>query len=177
MGKNWVVKCNEHPEDGNGWHWRAYFESLDDAQRDDLPYEFGGDHWIHSARSIKHIREDVLAGDLVVCYQTDHRGIVGLTRLNSNGRPDRSGLYNLFDLIPAREAFPFLETPLTIKELRESGCDPECFGPGTHGTVFPVSSGEFQGIVSAIAHVVPGKANKLHVWLSMAGIPTAPISK
>ncbi len=141
----WVVKCRDTPADGSrGWHWAEYFESDED------PYRFGGEEWINSNQSMAHIRDDVSEGDLVVCYQSDDRDILGLTCMASGGMEEipGSGRFNRFDLIASRDSIAF-PVSFTVDRLRENGCDPACFKAGTQGTIFPVTDQEYEGILKA----------------------------
>ena len=75
--------------------------------------------------------------------------------------------YNSFYLKPAATAFR-LQHPLTLAELRSTGCDPECFGPGTAGRVFPLTKEEFLGIIKATARVNPDQSEELTAWVQKA---------
>jgi hypothetical protein len=148
---------------GEGWWWDRYFTGEDGPL--DEPFDFGGDDWINSAVSKKYIREEVKTGDLVICYQSDKREILGLTQMDSDGEQDEeSGEYNRFFLRPAQEAFP-LARSLRIAELRRTSCDPVCFRLSQPGTVFPVKTEEFDGILNAIVMFYPATKEKLRRWL------------
>jgi hypothetical protein len=60
-----------------------------------------------------------------MCYQTDTREIVGLTRMVSARQDDApgSGDYSCFDLAPPCKALR-LDPPSLMKELYASGCHP-----------------------------------------------------
>jgi hypothetical protein len=168
----WVVKCNEHRDDGASWHWRAYFDGLDDDERTDSAYEFGGEDWIRHRPSMKLIRDEIRQGDIIVCYQTDQREILGFTRLASEGTedPPHSGQYNVFHLVPADEAF-VLERPLrVVEDLYRAGIHPSCFRNGTRGTMWPVEREDFEEMVRCIAQRSPDEADQLQAWLRRAGV-------
>jgi hypothetical protein len=101
----WVVKTREVKEDGSeGGHWKYYLPGDDCSCNLHRPYRnWGGDDWIMSSYSKKLIRDEVLEGDLVVCYQTDGREILGFTRMASDGKEESRGTgeYNCFDLVNA----------------------------------------------------------------------------
>jgi len=65
---------------------------------------------------------------------------------------------------PAARALRF-HKPLTLAELRATGCDPECFGPGTRGRIFPVSPEELVGIVQAAVKANPDQGSEVAAWL------------
>lgn len=112
----WVVKCSAVSRDGHdGWEWDEYF--FGDCPEE--PFNFGGEHWIRSNSSRKRIRDDMRPREIVVCYQTDTRSIVGFTTLESAGYEELegSGRFNAFDLAPADDAI-FVTTPVTVKQLR-----------------------------------------------------------
>ena len=154
----WVVKCREKlAYGGKGWHWRKYLgDSKAGAGRD---FAFGGSRWIRSPASLKHIAEDVREGDIALCYQTDEKAILGITRMASDGEAEEegSGTFNVFNLIPARKAVR-LDPPILISELRAGGCDPGCFGPGTQGTIFPLTRDEWTDFLKVLLRLRPGLA-------------------
>jgi len=167
----WVIKCTEYPKDGSdGWHWRHYFSDPEAYSPDEPAMDWGGEDWIRSTYSMKLLREDVLAGHLAVCYQSDDaeygRCILGVTQFHSDGKEDYPGSerYNCFDLIPPEDAF-FLDPPLTICDLYETGCHPKCFGRGTQGTIFPVEARDFEGILRATARQSAAQKKALQKWL------------
>src|SRR4051794_7510452 len=98
----WVVKTRATKEDGSkGWHWRYYLPDDDcDRELDEPSQDWGGEDWIRSPYSKQLIRDEVREGDLVVCYQTDGREILGFTRMVSDGKEEfpGTGNYNCFDL-------------------------------------------------------------------------------
>lgn len=165
----WVIKARQTLQDGqSGWHWREYLSRKDDRRN------WGGPDWINSALSKKLIREDIRKDDVIVCYQVDDgeygRAILGMTRFASRGKewPRGSGEFNCFDLVRADEAVR-LNHPLTIAALRETGCAPKCFGPGTQGTLFPIDPQEFGGIIEAILADAGAQADEIVSWLRVAG--------
>ena len=168
----WTIKCSKPIEDrGWGWHWRRYFKGIDEERS--KAFDFGGEDWIRSPKSKKYIREEVRKGDLVVCYQKKGREILGLTRMASDGKMYKgSGEYNSFLLAPAIESFDMLRSPVSIQEIRSTGCDPECFRIRVPGTIFPVTSDEFGGVLSAIVTFYPESRNRLTEWLKTVGYDT-----
>lgn len=165
----WVVKCRATMKDRTtGWHWDKYLQCNDD--RDEVYDDWGGPEWVQASYSKKLLREAVHRDDLVVCYQTDRKEILGFTRMASNGKEfdEGSGDFNCFDLVSPSEAFP-LDQPVTIEELRYVDCSPKCFRPGTQGTLFPVSPADFDSMVSAVAAYLPHHQDELLAWLGDAG--------
>ena len=164
----WVVKCRENLRKGEGWHWKFYFNG------NDVPFQFGGSDWIRSTTAPARIKR-MQPEDLVVCYQTERRAIVGLTQIASYGYSDlKSGKLNSFDLVRADDAFSILDSPLTIQELRDQGCDPKkAFRPGTQGTVFEMSEAEFNSLLAVIGNLHPER--KLELSELVGGlIPSGP---
>jgi hypothetical protein len=164
----WLVKCSDYAKGGSGgWHWNDYLDNERGVwSRDET---WGGPEWIRSTSSMKRIREEIAKGDLVVCYQVEERAILGLTQMAACGTddPPGSGDYNTITLVSASKALK-LNRPLTVFELRDTGCDPKSFGPGSLGTVFPLSDSEFKGIIAAIKAYSPKMMTKLDRWLKHA---------
>lgn|SRR5512146_2170466 len=99
----WVFKINTR----RGWKFDQYFRS-----RARGIVEMGDEGWIKSARSLRYLREEVRRGDLFLCYEVDHKEMVGVARAASHGRD--VGLGSLVDFCPTREAVRF-QNPLTRK--------------------------------------------------------------
>ena len=112
-----------------------------------------------------YIRQ-IQTGDLVVLYQVDDESIHAISQADSCGMEADQGSrkYNLFYLKPAVTAFR-LQHPLTLTELRATGCDPACFGPGTTGRIFPLTTEDCVGIIKAIAQVNPDQSEELSAWV------------
>jgi len=162
----WVVKCRHEFRNGEiGWHWDRYFDGPDDET--DCDFSFGGSGWIRSPLSKKFLREQVKSGDVVICYQTDQKSILGITRMATDGLEEDkgSGDFNSFHLYPAKEAVR-IDPPLKIEDLRAEGCNPKCFGPGTQGTLFRVMPKELAGIMKVTENHRSGTT--LPAWLPEA---------
>jgi len=99
----WVFKINTK----RGWRFDEYFRS-----RARGSYEMGDEGWIRSASSLRYLREEVRRGDLFLCYEVDHKEVVGVARAASDGRD--VGLGSLVDFCPPRQAVR-LENPLARK--------------------------------------------------------------
>ena len=69
----------------------------------------GDEGWIHSASSLRYLREEVKRGDLFLCYETDRKWLVGLARAVSDGRD--TGMGSLIDFCSPHQAVR-LENPL-----------------------------------------------------------------
>jgi len=155
----WVIKASL--ESVWKFHWNDYFE------RDDDPLEWGSD-CIGSKTSKKLLREDIQVNDIALCYQVDDKAIWALSQFESiekaNDKED-------FALCHHSKAFQ-LTKPLYIDELRNNRCDPESFQQGGygHGTIGPISQGEFLGIIQTIRDLLPDQWDELHEWLLHAGI-------
>ena len=99
----WVFKINTK----RGWKFDQYFRS-----RARGIVQMGDEGWIKSARSLRYLREEVRRGDLFLCYEVDHKEIVGVTRAASHGRD--VGMGSLVDFCPPSRAVRF-QNPLTRK--------------------------------------------------------------
>lgn len=170
----WVVKSTLNRRDGSkGWHWDNYLPVDDACDYDpgETAADWGGAGWVRSPLSKKLIREEVRKGDIVVCYQSDGREILGLTTMASDGKddPPGSGDFNMFDLAPPSEAL-VLDPPLTIASLYAAGCRPKCFGPGMQGTVFRIEQGEFEQMLGVLrAEMTADARHDLDRWLRGVG--------
>jgi len=99
----WVFKINTR----RGWRFDQYFRS-----RARGVYPMGDEGWIRSASSLRYLREEVRRGDLFLCYEVDHKQVVGVARAASDGRD--AGMGSLIDFRPPHEAVRF-RNPLTRK--------------------------------------------------------------
>lgn len=162
----WVIKCREKkPYGKKGWHWGKYF-----IKGGNVSDGWGGEDWIKNNESKRYIRDEVAKGDLAVCYQYEGQEIMGLTSMVRDGAEQikNSGSYNILFFARSKSAFK-IDPPLTIRLLRDTGCNPKCFGRGRQGTVFPLDSREFKGILSAITDLYPQKRRTLERWLTKVG--------
>lgn len=160
----WVQKSRFELKRGRkGWHCKTYFEGIGNDPTQ--PYPSGGRGSTKSPQSMSYIRQ-IRPGDLVVIYQGDEDAIFGISQADSPGMEADKGSrqFNLFYLKPATTAFK-LSKPLTLTDLRATGCDPKCFGPGTMGRIFPLELGEFVGIIKAISKVNPDQTAALSAWV------------
>jgi hypothetical protein len=163
----WVIKCRGVLATGeSGWYWHWYLDR-EAVSRNKIYPEWGGPKWIKSHLSRKLIRERFKRDDIVVCYQMDGREILGFTRLASDGL-EVDGVHCAFDLAPPSTAYRN-QTPLTIEELRATGCRPIAFSRKFRGTILELSPGEMQGICAAIIANNPEEENDLLAWLKAAG--------
>ncbi len=160
----WVQKSRLTLKRGRrGWHCKTYLDGIGNDPSERFPS--GGRDSTRSPQSMAYIRQ-IQPGDLVVLYQVDDDSIHAISQADSCGMEADKGSrqYNLFYLKPAVTAFRF-DHPLTLSELRSTGCDPKCFGPGTTGRIFPLTTDEFVGIVKAIALVNPDQSKDLSAWM------------
>jgi hypothetical protein len=146
-----------------GWHCNSYLDGTKDDPTKRFPS--GGRNSTKSPESMGYIRQ-IQPGDLVVLFQVDDESIHAITQADSCGMEADKGSrqFNLFYLKPAVTAFR-LKHPLTITELRATGCDPKCFGPGTTGRIFPLTIEEFVGIMKAVALANPEQSEELSAWV------------
>ena len=160
----WIQKSRLKLKGGRrGWHCNAYLDGAKNDPGERFPS--GGRNSTKSPKSMAYIRQ-IQTGDLVVLYQVDDESIHAICRADSCGMEADKGSrkYNLFYLKPAATAFR-LQHPLTLSELRSTGCDPECFGPGTTGRIFPLTTDEFVGIIKATALANPDQSEELSAWV------------
>ena len=101
--KVWVFKINTK----RGWKFDLYFRS-----KSRRAYPMGDWGWIRSASSLYYLREEVKRGDLFLCYETDRRQVVGVSRATSDGRD--TGMGSLIDFCAPCDALRF-EHPLERK--------------------------------------------------------------
>lgn len=146
-----------------GWHCSDYLDgkASDPSQR----FPSGGRNSTKSPQSMEYIRQ-IQPGDLVVLFQVDDESIHAITQADSCGMEADKGSrqYNLFYLKPAVTAFR-PQHPLTVAELRAAGCEPKCFGPGTNGRIFPLTTEDIVGIIKAMAQVNPNQSEELAAWV------------
>ncbi len=160
----WIQKSRLALKGGRrGWHCNDYLDGVKIATTERFPS--GGRNSTQNPRSMAFIRQ-IQPGDVVLLYQVDDESIHAISKADSCGMEADKGSrqYNLFYLKPAATAFR-LKHPLTLTELRATGCDPECFGPATVGRIFPLKMQEFIGIVKAIALVNPDQCKELSEWV------------
>ncbi len=148
----WVFKINTK----RGWEFDQYFRSLARG-----PYEMGDEGWIHSAASLRYLREEVKRGDLFLCYETDRQRMVGVARAASDGR-DR-GMPPLVDFCSPREAVR-LKNPL----LRHPDLDYIlAFTPHRgRGTVQRIDPDEFTRLRRIMLRKNPEQARELRRLLA-----------
>jgi hypothetical protein len=72
----------------------------------------GDEGWIRSASSLHYLREEIKRGDIFLCYEVDHKQLVGVALAASDGRD--TGLGSLVDFCPPHEAVHF-KNPLERK--------------------------------------------------------------
>jgi hypothetical protein len=143
----WVFKINTKL----GWNFDKYFRS-----RARGPVEMANEEWIHSASSLRYLREEVKRGDIFFCYESDRRQILGVARAASDGRD--VGMGSLIDFCPPRQAVR-LENPLRRKPDLEHIL---AFTPKRgRGTVQKIDRDEFARLRRLILHKNPGQAKAL----------------
>jgi hypothetical protein len=146
-----------------GWHCTTYLDGIGNDPGERFPS--GGRNSTKSPQTMSYIRQ-IQPGDVILLFQVDDGSVHGITHADSRGMEadPGSGEYNLFYLVPAATAFRFGH-PLTLTELRVTGCSPECFGPGMNGRIFPISTEDFVGIATAAAKANPDQSKELAAWV------------
>ncbi len=160
----WIQKSRLELKRGRrGWHCKTYLDGINNDPSARFPS--GGRNSTKSPQSMAYIRQ-IQPGDLVMLYQVDDESIHAITQADSCGMEADKGSrkYNLFYLKPAVTAFR-LQHPLTLSELKATGCDPKCFGPGTNGRIFQLTTEDLVGIIKATALVNPDQREELSLWL------------
>ena len=160
----WVQKSRFSLKGGRkGWHCKTYLDGVGSSTSERYPS--GGRNSTKSPESMGYIRQ-IKPGDLVLLFQVDDESFYAITQADSAGMEADPGTrkFNLFYLKPAETAFR-LAHPLTLTELRASGCNPTCFGPGTNGRIFPISTEDFVGIAKAVTVVNPEQSKDFAAWM------------
>ena len=160
----WVQKSRLMLKGGRrGWHCNTYFEGIGNNRDERFPS--GGRNSTKDPKSMANIRH-IQPGDLILLFQVDEESIHGISQADSCGMEADPGSrqYNLFYLKPASSALRFAH-PLTLAELRATGCNPDCFGPGMNGRIFPISMEDFVGIAKAVTTVNAVQSHDIAAWL------------
>lgn len=143
----WVFKVNTKL----GWNFDKYFRS-----RARGPVEMANEGWIHSASSLRYLREEVKRGDLFLCYETDHKLLLGVAGAASDGRD--LGMGSLIDFCPPYQAVR-LKHPLRRKPDLDHIL---AFTPKRgRGTVQRIDRDEFGRLRRLILRKNPGQAKAL----------------
>jgi len=143
----WVFKINTR----RGWRFDQYFRS-----RARGIYPMGDEGWIRSASSLRYLREQVRRGDLFLCYEVDHKQVVGVARAASDGRD--VGMGSLIDFRPPHEAVRF-RNPLTRKPDLDHIL---AFSPHRgRGTVQKIDADEFRRLRRIMLHKNPEQREAL----------------
>jgi hypothetical protein len=160
----WVQKSRLLLKGGRrGWHCRTYLDGIGNSPDERFPS--GGRNSTKNPQSMAYIRQ-IQPGDLILLFQVDDESIYAITQADSCGMEADSGSrqYNLFYLKPAASAFRFAH-PLALSTLRAAGCNPECFGPGMNGRIFPLSTEDFVGIAKAATAANTAQSHEFAAWL------------
>jgi hypothetical protein len=145
--KVWVFKINTK----RGWRFDQYFRSRAAGQ-----YAMGDAGWIRSASSLRYLRQEVKRGDVFLCYETDRKLLVGVTRAASDGRDVGQG--SLIDFCPPRRAVRF-ENPLRRRPDLDHIL---AFTPQRgRGTVQKIEADEFSRLRRIILRKNPDPAGRL----------------
>jgi hypothetical protein len=143
----WVFKINAK----RGWEFDNYFHA-----RTRGIYAMGDEGWIRSAASLRYLREEVKRGDLFLCYEVDHKQVVGVACAASDGRDAGQG--SLIDFCPPRQAVR-LENPLTRKPDLDHIL---AFSPQRgRGTIQRIDADEFRRLHRIMLRKNPGQGEAL----------------
>jgi hypothetical protein len=116
----------------------------------------GDEGWIRSASSLRFLREEVKRGDLFLCYEVDHKQVVGIARAASDGRDTGQG--SLVDFCPPRQAVR-LQSPLNRKPDLDHIL---AFSPKRgRGTVQKIDADEFRRLRRILLQKNPGQREAL----------------
>jgi hypothetical protein len=149
--RSWVAKANPARE----WEWDLYFED-----RDPSACEWD---WVRCRKSMSYIRDGIRENDVIVCYRTDTREIVGFTLAAGPGRPKDD--YWILDLVdPCGPTCLRLHNPVTVSDLRERRVDPRCFRVGAGRSIRPISDNELRGILQIAATANPEQNQEIWDW-------------
>lgn len=143
----WVFKINTK----RGWRFDEYFRSTARGV-----YPMGDEGWIRSASSLRYLREEVKRGDLFLCYEVDHKQVVGVARTASDGRDVGQG--SLIDFCSPHQSVR-LENPLVRKPDLDHIL---AFSPHRgRGTVQGIDADEFLRLRRLMLAKNPRQAEKL----------------
>lgn len=143
----WVFKINTK----RGWRFDEYFRSTARGV-----YPMGDEGWIRSASSLRYLREEVKRGDLFLCYEVDHKQVVGVARTASDGRDVGQG--SLIDFCSPHQSVR-LENPLVRKPDLDHIL---AFSPHRgRGTVQRIDADEFLRLRRLMLAKNPRQAEKL----------------
>lgn len=116
----------------------------------------GDEGWIRSASSLRYLREEVKRGDLFLCYEVDHKQVVGVARTASDGRDVGQG--SLIDFCSPHQSVR-LENPLVRKPDLDHIL---AFSPHRgRGTVQRIDADEFLRLRRLMLAKNPRQAEKL----------------
>lgn len=147
----WVFKINTR----RGWEFDQYFRS-----RGRGPFALGDERWIRSAASLRYLRTEVKAGDVIFCYEVDRKRIVGVAPVVAAAEPAKLG--PLLSLAPATLAVR-LPNPVERKPWLDQIL---AFTPQRgRGTVQPLDADEFARLRCILAGRNPRqKAQLEEIW-------------
>ena len=154
--QGWWVTANAA---GRGGGWDQFFN-----QHLLGPYPWGGPEWIRSRTSIARIRE-MRKGDLIFAYQAP-QGLVGLTRLASDGYAEQDGgATDVFDLDPSERLS--LPTAVPFKAIRAlPGATAEIEAVRMRqGTVFALTPKGIDLLVRAMTEANPALRKAVHAFI------------
>jgi hypothetical protein len=112
---------------------------------------------------MSYIRNGIRQNDVIVCYHTDTREILGFTLAAGRGRPKDD--YWVLDLVaPDALTTLRLDNPITVAQLRDSGVDSKCFRPGAGRSIHPIDDSEFSGILQVSMNANSEENQEISDW-------------
>ncbi len=120
----------------------------------------GDADWIRSASSRRALREEVTRGDIILCYETDRKLCVGMTRAACDGRDLGEG--SLIDFLPPAQAVRF-QVPLR----RQPDLDHIlAFTPQRgRGTIQRIEPDEFRHLIKILQRKNPALVPLWRRWI------------
>jgi hypothetical protein len=111
------------------------------------------------------IRDRIRRYDIILCYETKIRQIVGFTLAAGRGRQHRG--HWVLDLVTPEQSLHFGQ-PITVAEVRESGLNPACFRVGAGRSIHPVEAAELWAVVDVMAAANAGQQRRIWDWFGEA---------
>ncbi len=120
----------------------------------------GDADWIRSASSRRALREEVTRGDIFLCYETDRKLCVGMTRAACDGRDLGEG--SLIDFLPPAQAVRF-QVPLRRRPDLDHIL---AFTPQRgRGTIQRIEPDEFGHLIKILERKNPALAPRWRLWI------------
>lgn len=165
----WVCKCNAK----YGYSWLDPEDGFLRPGARRIDEDFEGEEWVKSPLGQQNLGR-CKRGDLVFCYQTDLRGIVGLTMAASDGYRDPNGKLpacTTIDLGPGRVRFPSV---VTIADIRRRVGQLDAFRHGgtAHSTFLEIESRFLRRLLKVCVEVNPSCGSQINTIVSSVSRPS-----